>query len=528
MKIPARSQGLTPRASRFRPFGAGVLALVMLFALAIGCGPGDSDETSSRGERGDDATRSERGSGPPGGRSGGGPPGGGSRSGSHGGGPPGGFSGGGEGDRGVPVEVAAVARRPISSYLETHGTLEAENEVDLVARTAGPIVELAAEEGMKVRKGQLLARIDDREIRAQLEVSKVRLEETRLAYERAKKLRTGELVSQETLDQALANYQSAEGDSERLRVQLLYTEITAPFDGLIVERYVKFAEHLSAGSRLFRLSDFDPLLCPIQVPERELPRLRDGQAARLEVEAWDQERFAAKVLRISPVVDAATGTVKVTLEAEGRGKLRPGMFASVYLEMERRPEALVIPRSALALDSLGDTVFVAAEGVAVRRAVDLGFQNDDLIEVRGGVEEGEPVIVVGQDGLSEGTPVEILREVEVTRPEPPEARLADDGPAPPRPTRRRGPESAAAGGAGPPVAAGADPPAEGGRRRFGPGGGGPGAPGGGRGPAGRGFRDLDLDDPEQVERVKDFMRQRGLTEEQIEERLKRMRARRQE
>ncbi len=485
--------------------------------LTLAACSNDSADTESRGERGGESARSERG-GPPGGRSGGGPPGGSRGGGSRGG--PGGFPGGGEGDRGVPVEVAAVARRPISSFLETQGTLEAENEVDLVARVAGPIVELATEEGKSVRKGQLLARIDDREIRAQLEVSEVRRSETGLAYERAKQLHTNQLVSQEALDQALANYQSAQGDHERLAVQLLYTEITAPFNGLIVERYVKFAEHLNAGSRLFRLSDFDPLLCPIQVPERELPRLEAGQAARLEVEAYAQERFTARVLRISPVVDAATGTVKVTLEVDGRGKLRPGMFAGVYLEMERRAGALVIPKSALALDSLGDTVFVAADGVAVRRAVELGFQNEDLLEVRGGLEEGEPVIVVGQDGLSEGTPVEILRTVAIAGGAPAE-QVAEAGAAPPPRPRRRSAEPAASAGGGPPTAAaGAGPPA-GARGRFGPGGGGPAGPGGGRG-----FRDLDFDDPEQVERVKGVMRQRGLSEDEIAERLKRMRERR--
>ena len=492
-----------------RGWGFAFLAASAVMLLAA-CGSDDSGGS----ERGGESARSESG----GRRVSGGPP-----SGGRGG--PGGFSGfpsgGGDADRGVPVEVAAVARRPISSYLETHGTLEAENEVDLVARTAGPIVELAAEEGMTVSVGQLLARIDDREIRAQLEVSKVRLEETRLAYERAKQLHAGALVSQEALDQALANYQSAEGDFERLRVQLLYTEITAPFDGLIVERYVKFAEHLGVGSRLFRLSDFDPLLCPIQVPERELPQLKPRQAARLEVEAWGEERFTARVLRISPVVDAATGTVRVTLEVNGRGKLRPGMFASVYLEMERRPQALVIPKAALALDSLGDTVFVAEDGVAARRAVELGFQNEDLLEIRGGVDEGEAVIVVGQDGLSEGAPIEILRQVEISGVAPAGESVTQAGEASRRQPRSR-PAEAASAGDGPPAAG---PPAGVRPRRFGQEGGRPDGPGGGRGPGGR-FRDLDFDDPEQVERVKGFMRQRGFSEEEIEERLKRMRERR--
>ncbi|MEM7351720.1 MAG: efflux RND transporter periplasmic adaptor subunit [Acidobacteriota bacterium] len=496
------------------------LCLAAALCLLIACGADEASgpETGRGGPAGEGASASDsRGGGPPSSSRSGGPPSS-SRGGSRGGGPPGGFPGGfggapgaGGEERGVPVEVTHVARRPIASYLETHGTLEAENDVDLVARTAGPIVELAAEEGDRVTEGDLLAAIDDREIRAQLEVSKVRLEETRLAYERAKKLQASELVSQETLDQALANYQSAQGDFERFRVQLQYTEITAPFDGLIVERYVKFAEHLSNGDRLFRISDFDPLLCPIQVPERELPRLRRGQPARVEVEAWGEQAFDAKVLRISPVVDATTGTVKVTLEVQGRGRLRPGMFASVYLEMERRPDALVIPKAALALDSLGDSVFVAADGVAERRALELGFQNDDLLEVRTGLAEGEPVIVVGQDGLSEGTPVEILRTVAITG-----ERLADaDSPA---------------GGA--PSTSGAGQPA---RVAGSEAGGRPGAAGrpgggrsaGGRGPGGgRGMFDFDPADPQQLERIKAFMRQRGLSDKEIEQRLERLRERR--
>ncbi len=432
-------------------------ALITSLTLSLtACREGkESDSASSPGGhgRGGGGASARRGDGP-----------------SHGAGPPAPGAGAGP-ERGVPVEIAATVRHSISLYFETHGALEAENEVDLVARLAGPIVELKVEEGQRVRKGQLLARIDDREMRAALEVSEVRREETQLSYERVKRLFGSELVSQETVDQALANYQSAQGDHERLRVQLHYTEITAPFSGLIVNRYVKFAEHLSINQALFRLSDFDPLLCPIQVPEREIPRLRRGQPARLEVEAWPGEAFSAEVLRISPVVNAETGTVKVTLEVEGQGRLRPGMFASVFLEVETRPDALVVPKAALALDTLEDTVFVASEGLAHRRVLKLGFQSDDSLEVLEGLVEGEEVIVVGQDGLNDGTPIEILGR------DAPGAR----GPAAPD-----------------------EPPG-----------------------AGGGSDSMDgPPSPERLERMKARMKKQGLSEEEIEERLRRMRRQR--
>jgi len=376
----------------------------------------------------------------------------------------------------VPVEVAAATRRPISSYIETNGTLEAESEVDVVARTSGPIVELAVEEGDDVRRGQTLARIDEREYAVQLEIARVSLNEMQLAFERAQNLQQNQLISPENYEQALASYDAAKAQYEASRILLDYTHITAPFDGLIITRYVKLAEHVSTNNPLYRISDFDPLLCPIQVPERELPRLRVGQNAYLTVEPWPGERFEARVLRISPVVDASTGTIKVTIETRSRSKLRPGMFARVFVETATRPEAVVIPKAALSLESIGDTVYVADGEAASRREVDLGFTEGDFVEIVSGVSENELVVVVGQDGLSDGTPIRILQS-EVAQPVP-ETRTA---------------EAAS-----------------------------PGPPPGGPGRGGRRF-DPSKMTPEQLERAKEFMRARGMTEEQIEERIRRAR-----
>ena len=373
----------------------------------------------------------------------------------------------------VPVEVTPVVRRAISSFIETNGALEAENEVDIVARTAGPIVELAVEEGDLVRVGQTLARLDDREARARLEISRVTLNETRLAYERAQNLQKETLISSEEFERAKAAFESASAQVEQDRIQLDYTHITAPFGGLIIARYIKFADQIANNEQLFRISDFDPLLCPIQVPERELSRLREGQSAYLTVEPWPGERFKARVLRISPVVDSATGTIKVTLETRPQGKLRPGMFARVFVETATRDGALVIPKAALSLESIGDTVYVADGNVASRREVELGFAEGDFVEARSGIEEGESVVVVGQDGLSDGTPIQVLQKGEAA---PAPLDVAPLDVAPLDVARGKG---------------------KGGRRP-----------------------DPSQMTPEQLESAKERMRARGMSDEQIEERLK--------
>ncbi len=360
----------------------------------------------------------------------------------------------------VPVEVAAVSRQPVSAYIETNGTLEAENDVDIVARAQGPIVELLTEEGRKVAQDQVMARIDPTELHVQVKIAEVALREAERAYRRAKDVFAQQLISQADYDAATAARESAEATLLDRKVQLGFTEIKAPFGAVVVNRTVKLGDNVTPGQVLFRITDFDPLLCKIQVPEKELSRLHKGQGAYLTVEAWPKERFPAQVGRISPVVDATTGTIRVTLVVQGREKLRPGMFASVYLEVDRHDDALTIPKSALSLESLGDTVYVAIGDVAARRAVKLGFQEADRVEVLSGVEAGDRVITVGQDGLSDGTPIQVLAG----------PGAAPTGPAPAVAERATSAEGPAAGGQGrPPAAAdtaGAPP-------RQGPGGWGP-------------------------------------------------------
>ena len=325
-----------------------------------------------------------------------------------GGGAPGGFGGGAAPVTAVPVEVVEILPGPISAFIETNGTLEAEREVDIVARTGGPLVALNTEEGVQVRAGDVLAQIDELEARAQVEIARVALQDAEIVYNRAKASLENAVVSQEVYDTALSALESAKAQLSGNEIQLGYTRITAPFDGLIIQRAVKFGETVTAGQQLFRISDFDPLLCVIGVPERDLARLSVGQPAILRVEAFPGEQFQGRVLRISPVVDAATGTIRVTLEVNRQGRLSPGMFAGVRLVTDVRQDALIMPKRALSLESLADSVFVVEDGAAYRRNVTLGYEEDDRVEVTSGLDRGDRVIVVGQDGLTDATPVQIL------------------------------------------------------------------------------------------------------------------------
>lgn len=469
---------LKRRLGKARSAGA-LLLMAAVAAAGIGCG-------QSNAEAGGDNPRAGRGG--PGGR---------------GGGPPGGFPGGfppGLGGSGpsavIPVAVTSVIRRDIADYLETNGSLEAENEVDIVARTTGPIVELNVEEGDFVREGQVLARIDAAEIEAQLGIARVNLAEAELSWKRAQSSYREEVISQEAYDLARSTFESAAAQIVGTEILLDYTVIRAPFDGLIIERVIKNAEHVATNARLFRISDFDPLLCPIQLPEKDLPRLKLGQPAHLTVEAYPGARFPARVLRISPVVDAATGTVKVTLEVQAQGRLRPGMFASVFVETDVHENAIVVPKQALVLESTSDMVYVAEDDgqggtVARRRELQLGYEESDSLEVLSGLREGEDVVIVGQDGLSDQTPISV--------------------------DEREGPAAAPTTFTSMP-AAGADATGQAAAARPGPGG-----PGGSRGGPPGGFDPSQMT-PERMEMMRARMKERGMSDEQIDQMMERIRS----
>ena len=429
----------------------------------------------------------------------------------------------------VPVRIEAASRTSISQHIETNGTLEAEDEVDIVARTTGPITEILVEEGDRVQQGALIARIDDREARNQVAMSTVARDEAQLAFDRAATTLREGLVSQEAYDSAVSNLQTTKVQLENAELQLTYTEIRAPFSSLVAVRYVKKAQYVTPGMPLFRVSAFDPLLCPIEVPEKDLGRIDVGQRAHLEVEAFPGERFGARVARIRPTLDASTGMVTVTLEVDGGRKLRPGMFARVFLEVDAHENVIVIPRDALVLDSIGDTVFVREGDVARRREVQLGFREGRSIEVLAGLDEGDELIVLGQDGLADNTPVTILASQETTPSQPagPEA-------GPEMSDERREEIKSRMRERGMPEAAIEEQirQMQSGERR-GPPEGGPPPPGGG-GPPGRGgftgdnlppmmeqrIRDAS---PEDLERIKERMQQFGMDKSQVDAIVKKIR-----
>jgi len=310
----------------------------------------------------------------------------------------------------VPVSVAAVETGTVSSYIRSTANLISDNEVKVLTESDGRIARLYVDEGDWVSKGQTLATLDREDTGIDLAKTQVKSENSRLAYARGERMLREGLISQETFEKLRMENEMSRQEVAEAQYRIGKTAIRAPFSGRITSRIVEQGQHLRAGEELFNLADFDPLVAYIHLPEREVLGLKPGREARITLKADEAVQFRGRIRQISPVVDPATGTVKVTVEAVNPlpPAVRPGGFVTIDLVRESRPDVVLLPRQAVLRELQSAHVFVAKNGIAEKRAVQLGLEEGERIEVLAGVKPGERVIVAGQGSLKQGSPVEIL------------------------------------------------------------------------------------------------------------------------
>jgi membrane fusion protein (multidrug efflux system) len=326
-----------------------------------------------------------------------------------GGGQWGGRSGGRPGgNAAIPVKAETVERGAIAAFVQTHARLEAERWVDVVARTQGLATCLAVEEGDRVAAGDLLVRLDQEELSLRLLQVEVSLEQAQSNLDRTKALFERGLVSEEEHDNANNQIKNIQVSLREARLNLEYADIRAPIGGTVMLRQVELGDMVRDNQTVFAIADLEPLLARIYLPEKRMHQVRLGQQAKLQIDAFPDRSFSGTVRMINPGVNPQSGTVKVTLEIPADPiHLKPGIFATVRIITEEHPQALIIPKKALILETDEDDVFVFDQGKARRAKIDIGFVDGDRVEVLSGLSDGDQVITVGQEGLKDGATVRL-------------------------------------------------------------------------------------------------------------------------
>jgi len=287
--------------------------------------------------------------------------------------------------------------------------IEAFAEADVIAKVAGEIRDVLVEEGDDVEKGQVLARLDGDRLRLELNESQARLRKLQRDFQRNQDLKDKGLISEGDFEKIQYELEALQASYNLASLELDYTQIRAPIDGVISERYIKRGNTLMVSDPIFRVTSYDPLVAYLHVPEREYRQLAPAQPVAIDIDALAGQRIMAEVTRISPIVDPETGTFKITIEiSDDERRIKPGMFARISIVYDRHENAMQLPRSAIVEETGTTSVFVVENDIAVRKAVETGFNDRGMIEIISGLNDTDQVITVGQVGLKPDAKVTVV------------------------------------------------------------------------------------------------------------------------
>lgn len=324
-------------------------------------------------------------------------------------------SSGGEEERGagkpvspqsaLPVDVYVVQPSPLAISVPATGTLLAQESVELVSELSRRLVRVRAEEGARVKKGDVLFELDTSDLQAELQRVQVQQELAKKNADRQKSLLAERVTTEAESDIAQSTVAELAASRRVLAVTVDKATIRAPFSGVLGLRRVSEGAWVSPATILISLHDTSRLKLDFRIPERYAPSVRVGETFRVQVESRG-ELLEGKILAVEPAVDAASRSLLVRGLVENTEGLSPGAFAKVELPL-RIESALQVPLIAVIPSVSGKELFVEREGVAHSVSVELGVRGTELVQVLSGLKAGDRVIVNNLLRLRDGARVQV-------------------------------------------------------------------------------------------------------------------------
>jgi membrane fusion protein, multidrug efflux system len=307
------------------------------------------------------------------------------------------------------VTVGGMIIQPgvLENNILATGNVIANEEVELRSEVPGRVVAIHFEEGSYVNKGNLLLKIDDRELQSQLKKLQVDEKQAKDDLYRKEKLLELKAVSQEEYDKAFNTLGITMAEIDMIRTQISKTEIYAPFSGQIGLRQVSPGGFVSSSTLVARLQQTDPVKVDFAIPEKYRRKVEKGTLIKFRVEGNDSS-FTGHVYAIEPRIDPATRNVSLRASCPNpRGLLIPGSFARIDIVLDKIPDALVIPSEAIIPVMNGEKVFVCKDGKARSQMIQTGIRTEKEVQVTSGLNPGDTIIITGLLQLREDVGVKI-------------------------------------------------------------------------------------------------------------------------
>ncbi len=332
------------------------------------------------------------------------------------------FKGGkGEGGQGAgPGMRGAMGQQPTlaSGYvivptrmfdpIYSTGSLLPDEEVELSFETSGKIVAITFSEGSRVKKGQLLSKINDRPLQAQLLKLQAQKKLTVEKEFRARQLLDRDAVSRESYDQVATELQVIEADIQLLEARIAETELRAPFDGVVGLRMVSEGAYATTQTKIVRLVKTSPLKIEFSIAERYAGEITPGFPITFTLDVGASQTFTARVYAIDPKVNLDTRMIAVrALYANRNEELKPGRYVRVYAQLSEIANAVSIPSEAVIAEMEGEKVFVYKGGKAEQRKIKIGLRTASNVQVQSGLNFGDTLLTTATLQLRQGLPVQL-------------------------------------------------------------------------------------------------------------------------
>lgn len=308
--------------------------------------------------------------------------------------------------------VSGMVLRPqtFKDNISLAGTLEANEQIDIRSEVSGVVESINFKEGSKVTQGQVLLKVNDIELRAQLSKAQTAKKLASENERRAKLLLEKQAISQEEYDIASADYQSASAEAELIEAQLSKTTLRAPFSGTIGLRAISKGTYVTPTTVIAKLVNTDELKITFSVPEKYASQVKVGTTLTFTTSDSKKE-YSATIYAIDPEVEITTRTLRMRAIMDNRGnKLYPGAYTSVQLPLETVDNALLVPSEALIPVQNGKKIFILENGKAKEVDVEIGARTGKVVRVLTNLHPGDTILTYGVMALQNGSPVQVVLE----------------------------------------------------------------------------------------------------------------------
>lgn len=319
----------------------------------------------------------------------------------------------------IPVRVAQVQNLAVDNSLNLTGTFEARRELSIIAEAQGRITQLNIEEGQLISKGQIVAKIDDTNIQAQLSSTKASMDKAKKDVERYERLVKAGAISQQQYEEVKLGYQNAQTNVTSIEQQLKYSTARSPMSGIVKELKVEQSSFATPGATIATIVDINQLKMVVKVGEQDIIKVKRGQKVEIKTDVYPDAMFKGVVKLISVQADAGRKyEVEIELANPKKTPLKPGMYGTVQITPtnNKKETALFVARKAIVGSVQSPSVFVVtADNSVIAKAVKVGDIVEDQVQILEGLAAGDVVVTSGQINLSNGKKIKVINSEEIAK-----------------------------------------------------------------------------------------------------------------